>query len=169
VTERIGDVSYGVYLFGWPVGLLAATRANTANPLVVFALSVPVVFAFAYAMHRLVEVPVNVSVKPWVFRWLPRLPIGGRCGESRRATCAELAAGRASAARALASGFCLVMVARFVIYPYPFGSNWFGSQVYQLLGICAVTALIVKAGDFWESRGSLAVPVTAVGTSPDQA
>ena len=68
LTDRIGDVSYGVYLFGWPVGLLVTSMSGSTSPLVVFTLSIPIVFALAYAMHRLVEVPISTTVKPSVLR-----------------------------------------------------------------------------------------------------
>ena len=106
LTDRIGDVSYGVYLFGWPVGLLVTSVADSTSPLVVFALSIPIVFSLAYAMHRLVEMPVATVVKPHVLRWLPRFAdIAPGLPNSQRAT------------RAVAYAFCLVMIVRYVIYP----------------------------------------------------
>jgi peptidoglycan/LPS O-acetylase OafA/YrhL len=141
LTESIGDVSYGVYLFGWPVGLLVASLADSTSPVAVFALSIPIVFALAWAMHRLVEVPVNTIVKPPLFRWLPRfasdapgLPIIRR------------------AARTIAYVFCLTMIVRFVIFPYPFSANWYGSQWQPLVGVCLVMALILKSAEFLSRR-----------------
>lgn len=144
LTKKTGDVSYGVYLFGWPVGLLVAAKAETTNPLLVFALSIPLVFAFSYAMHRLVEVPVNDIVKPRVLQWLPRFSLtpGLRASPSNGASDAL-----AKAVYALAYVFCVVAIGRFLIYPYAFSLNWFGFQVYQLLAITVILWLILKSGE----------------------
>lgn len=144
LTERVGDVSYGVYLFGWPIGLLVATMVPTSGPLGVFALSVPLVCASAYAMHRLVEIPVGTFVKPWVLARLPRFSIG----PSRRPQTDGFSSWRRSAAFVLAYGFCVVMIGRFTIYPYPFSLNWFGGQTSQLVVMSAVCAAILKAGTY---------------------
>ncbi len=136
LTDRIGDVSYGVYLFGWPVGLLVTSKSDSTSALVVFALSIPLVLALAYSMHWMIEVPVSTTVKLRVFRWMPRFasaaPDLPRC---RRA------------AQSIAYVFCLIMIFRFVIYPYPFSSNWYGSQWQQLAGICLVMAMVLKIGE----------------------
>ena len=155
LTEKIGDVSYGVYLFGWPVGLLVASQVGTTSPLGVFALSIPLVFVFAYAMHRLVEMPVNAILKPRVLLWLPRfssVPAG------RMERTGGPPPRMARVVHALAYGFCLVTIGRFVIYPYPFGLNWFGFQVYQLLGIYVVIALVLKAGEKLSKPGPQGPP-----------
>jgi len=144
LTETTGDVSYGVYLFGWPIALLVAATTGSTNPLAVFGLSIPVVFFCAYAMHRLVEVPVNVTVKPWIFRWLPRFRLDGAAASLADRT-----------ARAIAYVFCVAMMARFVIYPYPLGANWFGDQVVQRVGISGVIGLILKVGDYVARRERL--------------
>jgi peptidoglycan/LPS O-acetylase OafA/YrhL len=149
LTETTGDVSYGVYLFGWPVGLLVVAMTGTTNPVAAFALSIPLVFAFAYAMHVFVEVPVSAHAKPWVFRWLPRFRLGAPASPSFAVR----------ATRTIAYLFCLVMMLRFAIYPYRFGANWFGDQVAQLLGISVAIGLLLKAGEYGSTRRtSPAVP-----------
>ena len=136
LTDKLGDVSYGVYLFGWPVGLLVTSLTNSTSPLLVFAFSIPIVFALAYSMHRLIEVPVAIAAKPTVFRRLPSFAIGAP----------ELPFMR-RAAHAIAYAFCLIMILRFVIFPYPFSLNWFGAQWQTLVGICLVMAVILKLGE----------------------
>lgn len=135
LTERFGDVSYGVYLFGWPVSLLVTRWSGSTSPLWVFTLSAPLVFALAYAMHRLVEVPVATSIKPFLFRRLPRFSHTPGAPLSRRV------------AQAMAYLACLATVASFVVYPYPPGANWFGSLWLQLVGLCLVMALILRFGE----------------------
>ena len=136
LTDRIGDVSYGVYLFGWPVGLLVTSMAGSTSPLVVFTLSIPIVFALAYAMHRLVEVPVSHH----------RQAVRASLVAALRKRCSRPAK-RRRAAQCIAYVFCLTMILRFVLYPYPFSSNWFGSQWLQLAGICLVVTVILKLGE----------------------
>jgi peptidoglycan/LPS O-acetylase OafA/YrhL len=53
---RHGDFSYGLYLYGWPVqqGVIWLT-AGRISPLVLFALSLPMALALAYASWHLVE------------------------------------------------------------------------------------------------------------------
>lgn len=136
LTERTGDISYGVYLFGWPVSLLVTSLSDSSHPLVVFALSAPVVFTLAYAMHRLVEVPIGTVVKPWVFRWLPRFSPG------------EVALPRGRrVAQFIAESLCLVVIGRFLVFPYPFGANWYDSQWQPLAGLCLLMALILRLGE----------------------
>ena len=138
LTERLGDVSYGVYLFGWPAALVVGTRLGLNQPLAVFCVAVPVVLVLAYAMRVLVETPVADGVKPWLFRKLPRCRVGqGQWPASLP--------WRERALKALAYAFVLVMMLRFVIFPYAGGANWFGYQTVQLVGICAVIAVMCRA------------------------
>lgn len=152
LTESIGDVSYGVYLFGWPVTLLVATRTGSVSPVAVFVLSIPLVFGCAYAMHRLVERPVALVFKPWLFKKLPRF--GGKPGQSH---LEGPAAGPSRLAYGLAYVFCFVMVARFTIYPYPFGLDWFDWQTWQLVIICVVCAVLLQAGSWLSQKTSTTV------------
>lgn len=144
--DALGDISYGVYLFGWPAGLLIASATGVTNGVWIFALSVPLVVASAYAMHHLVERPVGERVRPFVLRWLPRLI------DSPRNPSATPARGAVRLSRAAAYGFLLVMVARFAIYPYPFSLNWYGFQIRQLTTIVLATAAILAAGTWFERR-----------------
>ena len=137
LTERVGDLSYGVYLFGWPVSLLVTSITDSIHPLVVFAWSVLPVSVLAYAMHRLIEIPVASRLKPAVLRWIPRFPVGA--GTLPR---------RQRAARIVAYLLCLTTILRFVIYPYPSGANWYGPMWPQLAVLCLLMALILRAGHY---------------------
>ena len=57
LVKRIGDCSYGLYLFGWPVEQILKQVTGTGRPLVLFALAVPATFLLAYASCHLVEAP----------------------------------------------------------------------------------------------------------------
>ena len=52
---------------------------------------------------------------------------------------------RERALKALAYAFVLVMMLRFVIFPYAGGANWFGYQTLQLTVICAIIAALCRA------------------------
>lgn len=57
LTSR-GDLSYGVYLFSWPVGQVVATLwGAAATPAVVIAISLPVTVVLALLSWHLVEKP----------------------------------------------------------------------------------------------------------------
>lgn len=147
VPETLGDISYGVYLFGWPAGLLVAATTGTTSALVIFGLSLPLILASAYAMHQVVERPVSTRLRPWLLQYLPSFTLPGpddRADDRRRAV--------ETGARLVAYVFCFLMVARFTVYPYPFGLNWFGFQVSQLVEIIVVSAAIIAAGDWWARR-----------------
>ena len=136
MTDLVGDLSYGVYLFGWPVTLLVAAWSDSVSPLVVFALSALPVFLLAWTMHRLVEIPVARAIKPWVLRRLPRFSDGPADG-----------APAARAARFAAWLLCLATCVRFVVFPLPLGANWFAWMWPSLAGLCVVIALMLKAGN----------------------
>ena len=54
--KRLPDISYGVYLYGWPVQkALVALGVN--SPWILFALTMPVVVALGFASHWLIERP----------------------------------------------------------------------------------------------------------------
>jgi peptidoglycan/LPS O-acetylase OafA/YrhL len=57
--ERIGDLSYGVYVFGMPVqqGIIASFHGQVSGE-VVAAITTPIVLVLAFASWRLVEKPV---------------------------------------------------------------------------------------------------------------
>jgi peptidoglycan/LPS O-acetylase OafA/YrhL len=58
VFGRRADLSYGVYLYGWPVAqLLVYFSHQTLQPLPLFALTMAITFIFAYASWRIVEAP----------------------------------------------------------------------------------------------------------------
>jgi peptidoglycan/LPS O-acetylase OafA/YrhL len=71
---KLGDISFGVYLFGWPIGLLMAAKIESTNPLAIFAATAPVVFALAVITQRIVEGPAQKRLKPWILDRLPRFP-----------------------------------------------------------------------------------------------
>jgi peptidoglycan/LPS O-acetylase OafA/YrhL len=57
---RIGgrvDISYGVYLYAWPVQNLVIQRAGEISPWLVTGVATPVAAMLGYASWRLVEAP----------------------------------------------------------------------------------------------------------------
>lgn len=57
MARRIGDCSYGLYLFGWPAEQMVKQVTFTNSPLVVFALAVPLALGCALISYHLVEAP----------------------------------------------------------------------------------------------------------------
>lgn len=61
---RKTDLSYGIYLYGWPVQqLLLKYFPNAFSPLTLFAAALPLTCACAYASWHLVEKPF-LKLKP---------------------------------------------------------------------------------------------------------
>jgi peptidoglycan/LPS O-acetylase OafA/YrhL len=56
-AARVGDVSYGVYLFGWPVEQLVKQYTHTTSPWLLMSLACPIVLAVASVSFHLVERP----------------------------------------------------------------------------------------------------------------
>jgi peptidoglycan/LPS O-acetylase OafA/YrhL len=54
---RFGDLSYGLYLFGWPVEQVVKQVTATDDPWYVLAATLPLVFAAAACSYHLVERP----------------------------------------------------------------------------------------------------------------
>ena len=55
--DRLGDCSYGVYLYGWPVQQMVRQTTGVTDPLVLFSISVPLALLPAMASYHLVEKP----------------------------------------------------------------------------------------------------------------
>jgi peptidoglycan/LPS O-acetylase OafA/YrhL len=135
--SKSGDVSYGIYLFGWPVSLCVALKAAAAGPVLVFLASVLPVFLLAWLMRRWVENPVNDRLKPALLRLLPRFAHPSLSGMTPSGL-------QLLAHRLVYWGFFLSLT-RFLVYPWPGSANWFGDQIYQLSGLGIFTGLLLTA------------------------
>src|SRR5205823_4106877 len=77
--NRLGDYSYGVYLYGWPVAQVMKQLVPAGGPLRNTALTLPVALALAFFSWHLVEKPA-LSLK----RFVPPFPWAGVHGLGRR-------------------------------------------------------------------------------------
>ena len=57
LAEKIGDCSYGLYLYGWPVEQLIRQFTGTTNPMLIFAASLALAGALAFLSCHLIERP----------------------------------------------------------------------------------------------------------------
>jgi peptidoglycan/LPS O-acetylase OafA/YrhL len=57
LARKIGDCSYGLYLYGWPAEQMVKQATATTEPLHLFAMTVPLAFAFALVSCHLIERP----------------------------------------------------------------------------------------------------------------
>lgn len=64
LTNRLGDCSYGLYLFGWPAEQMVRQMTGTHSPLVLFSLAAPLAFVLAFGSCHLVEQPAMRLRKP---------------------------------------------------------------------------------------------------------
>lgn len=71
--DRRADLSYGIYIFGWPIMFLAAAlNIQSAGWFVYLLVVIIAVHIYAYASWTLVEKPA-MDLKNWMPRWLARL------------------------------------------------------------------------------------------------
>ena len=61
---RMGDCSYGLYLYGWPVQQMVMQTTGTSEPLALFAMSSPFALFMGWISCRLVEQPAMSLRKP---------------------------------------------------------------------------------------------------------
>ncbi len=64
IIAKHGDISYGMYLFGWPVEQIVRQLTHTPSPILLFLMAVPLTAVFAYASCHLVERPAMRLRKP---------------------------------------------------------------------------------------------------------
>ncbi|UHQ56913.1 MULTISPECIES: hypothetical protein [Microbulbifer] len=57
IDNSLGDVSYGVYIYAWPVQQIIAQFFPGLNPYTHTLVATPLVFGLAYASWNLVEKP----------------------------------------------------------------------------------------------------------------
>lgn len=69
--DRLGDASYGLYLWGFPVQQMVAHQFPTATPLMNAALSLPLAAGLGYLLWHLIEKP-TLAAKEWPQRMLRR-------------------------------------------------------------------------------------------------
>jgi peptidoglycan/LPS O-acetylase OafA/YrhL len=63
-TPKIPDVSYGLYLYGWPIELFVSYWVRSPAPL--FLISTPLICVAAYISHKFIERPCMESAARWV-------------------------------------------------------------------------------------------------------
>ncbi len=129
LSARTGDLSYGVYLYGWPVQQLVRVASPSDAPWVTLAWSLPLALACAWLSHRFVEAPA-LRMKAPVTAGLRRLV--ARAGGASRV--GSRAGPRAAGAVFAISAFGLL------VWPQPFWW-WVGSSLAALA--------VVAAGAVW--------------------
>jgi peptidoglycan/LPS O-acetylase OafA/YrhL len=71
---RTGDLSYGLYLFGWPVQQMLRQSLDLRDPLLMFVLSSASTAVLAWGLFHGVEKPAMALRQPlsaWLMRWRP--------------------------------------------------------------------------------------------------
>jgi peptidoglycan/LPS O-acetylase OafA/YrhL len=56
-ASRFGDMSYGLYLFGWPMEQVAKKFSGTSDPIRLIVLALPLIFLFAAISCHAIEQP----------------------------------------------------------------------------------------------------------------
>ena len=98
LSAHTGDLSYGVYLYGWPVQQLVRMVSPLDTPWVTVALCLPATLLCAWLSHRFVEAPA-LRLKAPVTALLGRLVnwIGGGTSKGTRAAALAFALGALAA------------------------------------------------------------------------
>ena len=85
LSKHTGDLSYGVYLYGWPVQQLVRVASPVDTPWVTVALCLPLTLLLAWLSHRWVEAPalrlkapVTSGLRRFAARAGGAAPVGGR-------------------------------------------------------------------------------------------
>jgi peptidoglycan/LPS O-acetylase OafA/YrhL len=71
LPRRLGDYSYGLYIFAFPVQQAIVQSVRPSSGFVTFALATPIVLALAIASWHVVEAPA-LSLKQWIRQPLER-------------------------------------------------------------------------------------------------
>jgi peptidoglycan/LPS O-acetylase OafA/YrhL len=125
LSARVGDLSYGVYLYGWPVQQLVKQATQSTDPWLMLALSAVITWACAWASYRIVERPA-LRLKAPLAAALRRLAAGAGSRDPARER-----ARRTGATAAFLLGTAIVLLS-----PWPLW--WYVSA--SLLGLAAATA-----------------------------
>jgi peptidoglycan/LPS O-acetylase OafA/YrhL len=88
IAAKVGDCSYGLYLYGWPAEQMVKQLTSTNNPWLLFIMSVPLAFAFALISCHLVERPA-----------IARAASASHVSDPRWGACARLVDRQSSARR----------------------------------------------------------------------
>ena len=64
---RRDDVSYGVYLYAWPIQMFLMVRLGVRNPWLLFGLALPLALGAGWTSWRFVEKPA-LRLKGWFYR-----------------------------------------------------------------------------------------------------
>ena len=73
LAEKIGDCSYGMYLYGWPAEQIAKQLTLTTDPMRLLALALPVAFVLALISCHAIERPAmrpKRAVAAWIASWM---------------------------------------------------------------------------------------------------
>jgi peptidoglycan/LPS O-acetylase OafA/YrhL len=82
IYNRLGDYSYGTYIYAFPLAQVAAATWKGISPLGLMAVSFPATLAFAVLSWHLLERPM-IALRPVVGAWLERnLPLLRRRGDA---------------------------------------------------------------------------------------
>lgn len=57
LAAKMGDCSYGLYLYGWPAEQMVKQVTHTTSPFVLFALALPLALGFALVSYHFIEAP----------------------------------------------------------------------------------------------------------------
>ena len=125
LSARVGDLSYGVYLYGWPVQQLVKQATQSTDPWLMLALSAAITWSCAWMSYRLVERPA-LRLKAPLTAALRRLAAAADAGETN-----DGRAQRAGATTAFLLGTAVVLFSPWPLWWYVSGS---------LLGLAALTA-----------------------------
>jgi peptidoglycan/LPS O-acetylase OafA/YrhL len=97
VYNRLGDYSYGVYIFGWPVQQIVVSLCPHLTPLQVFAVAMPVTVGIAVCSWRFVERPSIQFGTRWVARLRMPRPSAAAAASAVAAATSGLSSRRADA------------------------------------------------------------------------
>lgn len=123
LSKHTGDLSYGVYLYGWPLQQLVRVVSPDDTPWVTLVLCLPPTLVCAWLSHRYIEAPA-LRLKAPVTELLRRFADGVRGAASPGASAAAT----------------VFAVAALVLLGWPSPAWWWVSSCLLALALGALTA-----------------------------
>lgn len=68
MDEQVGDMSYGVYIYAWPVQIFLAIRTGIDDPVTHWLVATPITLVIAFISWRLIEKPALGLKRPFMQR-----------------------------------------------------------------------------------------------------
>ena len=138
LTSKIGDCSYGLYLFGWPIEQIVKQVTGTTNPWRIMATALPFAFLLAFISCKVIETPA-IALKRIGEDFLRR---GFQRAVSWFGNVSSAAAWGARVAFVVGASFVIISEKRWFYFLESMGEVFLGVVAGSLIAIVIYRALV---------------------------